>query len=304
MIRSSKMKKIGVVVLTVLFGIAGNSLAQNANYRAFTPTGGGKSVVIQSGAKKLKYYTVDKGTSFGFDVTGPAKVKIRTRAAVKPGVKDFGYEIQVWEADHLVEGRKVKTAPSVLRVENQDIGMARDIFFVVPKGKHTYRLWVVSDKADQFYTRFYKTPRPHKTTGFDISKPAQYTKEINLVTGNKTLPYYLVDGNGGVSLNVVGPAQLKIYCRANFNQTMNGKVKYSLGMYENGREARRFEGAAKKTGAVQFKELTDLVPSTLVTHLVDVPTGNHTYQFKKLDSASPSLAVRFKISKIATGMLQ
>lgn len=297
------MKKVVIGVLTILFGIAGNSLAQNAIYKAFTPSGGGKSVIIQSGTKKLKYYAVSKGTSFGFDVTGPAKVKIRTRAAVKPGIKDINYEIQVWEADKMAAGRKVKTIPSVLRIDNQDIGMARDLFFKVSNGKHSYRMWVVSDNADQFYTRFYKTPRPRKATGFNISKPDQFTEEVNLVTGKKTLPYYLVDGNGGVSLNVVGPVQLKIYCRANFNQNMIGKVKYTLGMFENGKEAGRFEGAAKKTGSVQFKELADLVPSTLVTHIIDVPSGNHSYQFKKIDSASPSLAVRFKVGKVDTGML-
>ena len=117
--RSFKMKRLTIIMLVLLMGIAGNSqAASKAKYRAFTPSGAGKSAFAKSGDKQYKYFVVDKGTSFGFDVTGPATVKIRTRAAFKPNIKSLDYEIQIWEAERLISGRKVKASPAtILKVD-------------------------------------------------------------------------------------------------------------------------------------------------------------------------------------------
>ena len=113
------MKRLTIIMLVLLLGMAANSqAASKVKYRAFTPSGAGKSAFAKSGDKQYKYFVVDKGTSFGFDVTGPATVKIRTRAAFKPNIKSLDYEIQIWEAERLISGRKVKASPATILIDS------------------------------------------------------------------------------------------------------------------------------------------------------------------------------------------
>jgi hypothetical protein len=299
------MNKVAALFLTICLSFSGISLAADTtaiSYQIFKPSGAGKSQMVQSGVKQYKYYVVDRGASFGFDVTGPTKVKVYTRAEFKAGVSDLSYEIQVWEGDRLVKGRKVKATPSALLANGQKLGLARSVIFDVPAGKHSYRLWIVSDKADKYYARFYQALSGAKSS-INILQPAQFKRQVTLVSGQNMLPYYLVDTTGGVSLNVAGPAQLIIYCRANYDKNMKGKSKYTLGMFESGKETAQFPGAVKMATKTEFLELGELVPSTLNTYTFNVPAGKHVYQFKKIDSASPNLALRFKTAKSGFGMM-
>jgi hypothetical protein len=299
------MKKVTIMLLAVLLGTSGSSFAvQQSKYRAFTPSGAGKSVFVKSGAKQYKYFIVEKGTSFGFDVTGPTTVRIRTRAALNSDVKSANYEIQVWEGDQLMTGRKVQTSPSKLMVDNQNLGLARTVFVKVPKGRHSYRLWITSDKVDKYFVRFYRLRTNTAKSKFGAIAPYQFDKQVTLLSSKSAITYYLVNSEGGVSLNVVGPTKLKIYCHAAYSQTMQGRTKYTLAMYEDRSEVAQFPGAVKTSSKVQFKELNDLVPSTLSTYIFNVPDGKHVYEFKEVESAAPELAVRFKISKAAMGILQ
>jgi hypothetical protein len=298
------MKKVTIILLAILLGVSGNSIAaKKSKYRAFTPSGAGKSVFVKSGAKQYKYFIVEKGTSFGFDVTGPTTVRIRTRAELKPDVKNPNYEIQVWEGDRMATGRKVKTAPSKLLVDNQSIGLARTVFVKVPKGRHSYRLWMTSDKVDKYFVKFYRLRKTTRKTKLGAIKPYQYEKEVTLLSGKNAIPYYLVNNDGGVSLSIVGPTDLKIYCHAAYSQTMQGRTKYTLAMYEDGTQVAQFTGAVKMSSSMQFKDLNDFVPSTLKTHVFKIPDGKHIYLFKEVESASPNLAIRFKISKVGMGMI-
>lgn len=298
-IRSYRMNKIGTIVMAIVLLIAGNSFAADTTgvvYKVFTPTGAGKSVLVKSGDKQLKYFAVEKGVSFGFNVTGPTKVKIMTRAEFKPGIKELNYEIQTWEANHLIKGRKATTTPSALSVGGLNIGLARDMIIDVPEGMHSYRLWITSDKTDRYYVRFYQIGAVSETEP-DYIQPTQFKQQVTLVSGNNLQAYYLVDATGGVSLTVTGPMSLEIFCRANYDHDMKGRAKYTLGMSEEGREITQFSGVVSMSSKAQFKELSELIPSTLNTYTYSVPAGKHIYQFKKLESASPNLALRFRVAK-------
>jgi hypothetical protein len=298
------MKKVTIILLAILLGVSGNSIAaKKSRYRAFTPSGAGKSVFVKSGARQYKYFIVEKGASFGFDVTGPTTVRIRTRAELKPDVKNPNYEIQVWEGDNMVTGRKVKTGPSKLLVDNKNIGVARTVFVKVPRGRHSYRLWMTSDKIDNYYVKFYRIRKTTKQSKFGAIKPYQFNREVLLLSGKNAISYYLVNNDGGVSLSVVGPTELKIYCHAAYSQSMKGRTKYTLAMYEDDGQVAQFPGAVTMSSTMQFKDLNDFVPSTLSTHVFKVPDGKHIYVFKEVESASPNLAVRFKISKVGLGIL-
>jgi len=305
MIWSYKMRKTGLFILSAIFLLASVSFGAKTKYRAFTPTAASKSVFLKTGAKQYKYFTVEKGTSFGFQATGPTKIKIRTRAELKSDAKDGEYEIQIWEGDRLIEGRKAKSKASSTNIGGQpeEIGVARTILIHVPKGRHSYRLWITSEKFDTFYARFYQQVKKAKKTEYSAFKPSEFKKRVSLQTGKSDISYYLVDNSGGVTLSVVGPTRLRIYCRASFDSGMKGNAKFSLGLFEQGKEAGKFTGVAKLSSNMNFKEMGDIIPSRLHTFTFKVPEGKHSYEVKKINSASPNLALRFKIMKDGLGMI-
>ncbi|OGC94690.1 MAG: hypothetical protein A2W25_15845 [candidate division Zixibacteria bacterium RBG_16_53_22] len=300
------MKRAGLFLLAFSVLLSGIAFGAKAKYRVFRPSGAAESVFLKSGEQQFKYFAVKKGSSFGFEAVGPTKIKIRTRAELLPGVKEGDYEIQVWEGDKLVTGRKAKTRASALSLNSQieKIGIARTVIIKVPKGKHSYRLWITSDKYNTFYARFYQEKRKIKKAEYSTYTPSDYKKQVTLATGKHDISYYLVDNNGGVTLTVVGPTKLRIYCRANFSQDIKGNAKFSLGLFEKNVEAAKFAGVAKLAQDLNFKEIGDIVPSRLHTFIFDVPEGRHQYEVRKINSASPNLAVRFKIRKVGLGMVQ
>jgi hypothetical protein len=299
------MRKVVIFLVAFVFIASGVSFAAKIKYRAFTPTGATKSVTLKSKTSQHKYFVVDKGISFGFDAAGPTRIRIRTRAEMSPDTKNAEYEIQVWEGDHLVDGRKVKSVASPIASDEikAPIGLARDVIVKVPKGKHTYRLWVISDKTSRIYARFGQEKKPAKKTQYNYYKPYEFTKQVTLVSSKKPVIYYVVDQNGGASLSVVGPTKIQIYCRATFNKSIKGSAKFSLGLFEKGQQAAIFPAVAKASSKIEFKELPEMIPSALNTFVFSVPEGKHVYELKEVDLAAPSLAVRFKIAKVGLGMM-
>jgi hypothetical protein len=298
------MKKLVIFLLAFAIMAGGSAFAAKTKYKAFTPTGAGKGLFLKSKTDQHKYFVVNKGTSFGFDITGPTKIKIRTRPAMKTGVALSEYEMQIWEGDKLIKGLKAKCKASMLTVEGEtnSVGVAKSLTIAVPKGKHSYRLWVTSANTDKFYSRFYQVKKAARKIKYSSFKPLEFTKQITVKSGKNSIPYYMVNTKGGARVSVVGPAKMQIYCRAGFDKNMKGRVKYTLGMYEGTILAKQFPGVTKASTKTDFVEDGGLIPSYLKKFTFDVPAGKHTYEFKMLDSSSPGLALRFKISNSSLGM--
>ncbi len=306
MIRSFEMKRFSVCFLAILFLFSGQHLLAESKtktkYKAFKPSRAGESVFLKSDSKRYRYYVLEEGKAIYLDVTGPTKIKLRTRADLG-SVKSGDYDLYVWEGKELIAGRKAETSKSKLILDgtNEHVGLARDVFFNVPRGKHTYSISTRSEKINKFYLRFYQEKKSKKKAAYIPYRPYDYLKEIKLKTQKSEIPYYLVEKDGGVKLKVIGPTKIRIYCRANFDTSIEEKSKFALGVYEQGKSIEKFTGIAKKSQKVAFSDLPDQIPSTLHKFYLDVPSGEHTYDFKKVNSPAPNLAVRFKILERTLG---
>jgi hypothetical protein len=76
---------------------------------------------------------------------------------------------------------------------------------------------------------------------------------------------------------------------------MKTKSKFALGIFEDNKEVKKFTGIAEKSRKYSYAERTDWIPSNLYKFKLDVPSGKHEYTLKKINSAAPSISVRFKI---------
>jgi len=305
MIRRFEMRNM-LVFFAILLFVPGHRtvLAQSkTNYRAFSPSDAGRSVMLKSDSRTYKYFELDEGKVIGFEVTGPTRIKIRSRALLPEKISAAEYDITVWEDDRVRAGRKADTKPSKLTIsgERGAVGVARDIIFNVPKGKHKYAISAQSDKVDRVYLRFHQARKQKPKQTYHNFRPYEYGKRVNLRSGKSNLSYYLADGGAGPALRVIGPTSIKIYCRANFDPTMKEKAKFTLGAMEKGEAVRKFSAVADKSSKSIYTDLPGIIPSKVHTFTLEVPDGEHVYEFRKINSTPDGLAVRFKILKSSLG---
>ncbi len=296
------------VLMNIIFLFLAASLSFGApkktvKYHAFAPRGVGKAVFLKAGAKSYGYFEVVKGKTIDFELMGPTKIKITSRAELRPNSKNSEYQMQIWEGDSLRVGRKAKTVKSDVIIEGQklEIGLGRSVELSVPKGKHVYRLWFTSDNTDKYYVRFYQEVKTKKSSSMLSYRPLEFKKKVTLPVNKKSTTYYLVDTTGGVSVTVVGPTDLIIYCRVNFDQNMKGNSKFTLEVLESGKTVTQFSEIGALAPKLSYKEMTEIIPSDLHKFTFNVPSGKHIYTFREINSSAPSLAVRFKISKNGIG---
>jgi len=305
MTRNFKMKRIDVFFLAILFVFNSQGIfaKSKTKYRAFSPTDAGKSVMLKSDSNKYKYFELESGKSIGFDVSGPAQVKIRTRAYLPENLLAGEYEVTVWEGSKVKTGRKAKTAVSKISIDGSKdrVGVARDILLKVPRGEHSYTLSMESGNISKFYVRFYQNLQKKKKTAYEAFQPYEFARREKLKSGKSSFSYYFVDDKGGAKLKVIGPTKIKIYCRANFDATLKEKSKFSLGVMENGKSVEIFAAVADKSSKGAYIEVRDVIPSTLHTFILEVPDGEHVYEFRKVNSLSANLAVRFGILRSSLG---
>jgi len=296
------MKKILIALLVFALAPYSLSFAAKANYKVFKPSGGDKYEYVKSGDKKYKYFVVDENSELNFKVTGPTKLKIRTRPELQQG-KSTKFEVQVWEGNKLIKGKRVKSSPSKLSIDKtgEKVGLSRDLFISVPIGKHNYTIRVNSETSNRFFLRFYQTVKKKKKATYSTYRPSKFEKKISLKSSKHKTTYYLVDNDGGAKFKAVGPTEVLIYCRANFNETMKEKSKFAIGIFEKGKEIRKFSGIANKSKKLVYEERTDLIPSTLHKYKLKVPAGQHEYEIRKVNSAAPNLSVRFKMNTKSLG---
>ena len=298
------MKKFVLSFLVLFLIVNGQSpfAKPKVKYRAFKPSMAGESVFLKSGTKRYKYYVLEKDKGIFFDIKGPTKIKIRTRADLG-NQESAEYDLYVWEGKEVIAGRKAKTKPSKLQVEGRKgkSGVARDLFFDVPSGKHTFSISFRSDNVERLDLRFYQQKKAKKSIKYTSFLPYDYGRAINLKTSKSKIPYYLVKEDGGVKIKVIGPTRLQIFCRANYDQSMKGKSKFALGVYENGSSVKTFTGIASKSETMVFSDMPEIIPSTAHKYYLDVPKGEHVYELKKINSPAPSLAVRLRIQEDALG---
>jgi hypothetical protein len=302
MIRRCDMRRSFFYSAVALLLMFGTGLAGKINYRVFKPEGGDKHEFLKSDGKKYKYFILEQNRVIEFNVSGPTRAKIRVRPGLEGGIKSADFEIQIWENDKLIAGRKANSRKSRLSTNNKgvDIGLARDIFFKVPRGKHSYKIRVVSSNIKKFYVRFYQEKKKRKPK-YVTYKPSEFDKTVKLKSEKSNITYYLVDKDGGASLTILGPAEIRVYCRANFDKNIKEKTKFGLGVFENGEAVKKFTGIAKKSSKTVFEDRTDLIPSTLHKYTLRIPSGKHNYTFKKINSAAPTLAIRFKMKEDGLG---
>jgi hypothetical protein len=268
--------------------------------KTITPFGRPPIAEYRNSADKVySYYTLIKGQSMGFAVEGPVHVDVRTRAGLpKPDIT-ADYQVQVWEDEYLIAAEKFKSKKIDGEILNSNLipGAFRTVAFEAPAGVHNYRLWLVSDNIDTVFLRIYKSEAVDTAPVKVNMYPLEYYKQVHLYSKKNQTPYYLISKNDGVKLKITGPCEFIVRARANFDSGMQGRIGYTISMMEGEDEVDALSATTSKSLTMAYQDYTGVVPSKPTQFIVQVPAGNHTYEFLLKESTAETISIRFTIPK-------
>lgn len=258
-----------------------------AGYRYIRPTAYDEDIHLSVSDKSRHYFVLRETNMIQVSVKGPSKLKVMTRLALdsKKDKPEYSFEYTMDDGDKAKSiSHKTKSSSETAYEDGRDepIGVLRKEVIEVPRGKHTFTFRLLDDSDHVIFTRFsQKTNEFTGGTPVVAMTPFEYTSSVDIVSPREErYTYYRVSSKDRVVLKLVGPATLKVLNRIEYDSKMQGKQKWKVQVLEDGSEKRVLNLAATKSEVNVYRESNDLVPSRAETFYLEIPEGEHVYEFK------------------------
>jgi hypothetical protein len=274
-------------VLLVLIALSAPLLAQSesSGFRFFTPSSYESRMEILISGKRREYFPLAEGGQIEIKVQGPSRLKIISRAIISGAADSTEYTYLA-----LRKGSR-KTMTFSHRTHASDnaafVGAASGVITVsrvkivdIPRGEHVYTFYLPKNSGRKLLLRFALDTNAF-TNGTPVvaMTPDEFASQVDLVTGEEVSPYYRVGSSEHVALTLIGPATLKIMARIEFDVNMSGKQKWKVQVTEDGRVKSTYSLTSVKSDVTSYKQPSALVASRAEIFYVEVPDGEHRYEF-------------------------
>jgi hypothetical protein len=269
------------------FLLVGLALAQGESegFRFFTPTVYNARMQILVSGKRRDYCVLDEGRQIEIKVQGPSQLKVLSRAILTSATDSIQYTYLA-----LRKGSR-KTMTFSHRTHASDkagfVGSAEGAISVsrikivdVPRGEHVYTFYLPKNFGRRLLMRFALNTNAF-TNGTPVvaMTPEEFTTEVGLATGEEVSSYYRVGTGQHVALNLIGPATLKVMARIEYAANMTGQQKWKVQVTEDGRVKGTYSLASVKSEVTTYREPSPLVASRAELFYVEIPAGEHRYEF-------------------------
>jgi hypothetical protein len=283
--------------LVVLMWLLVTHSAWAADWKAFAPADYGSKVRISVAGKELTYYQFDNETPIAFSIEGPTRVKVLTRVRIPNDNEVLGYSVSVVrdgiaDAELSFESRP-KEGAFYLEFDSVRPGVIRRLYIDVPTGRHGYELRSVTGMPVD--ARLFESTS--KSPSRVSLAPSDYAAVETFVYRDSELTYYLMDRDHDVSVDIVGPTELKVNTRLVYDATMLGSQTYIVGVREDGGEERLYKIDSEPSQSVLARDRGDIIPGALNYFFIDVGASLHTYTFRLADGPAAELAIKFYIPR-------
>lgn len=272
-------------LLALIVAFVSIALARSG-YQYRKPSNFDDDIQLIISGKTRHYFVLDQDSNVEITVKGPSKLKVMSRLVMTNGQESGEYKFN-YQID---DSKKVKTVSHKTvasdKVEYKDnkegvVSVIRKRIIDVPRGSHTYRFSLPEGAIETLYMRFsQKTNEFTGGTPVVAMTPFQFTTSVDLVSREESYTYYRVGNEDRVVLKLVGPATMKVLSRIEFDSQMQGKQKWKVQLLEDGKESRVYNLSASKSEVNVYREESALVPSHAETFYIEIPKGEHVYEFK------------------------
>ena len=131
--------------------------------------------------------------------------------------------------------------------------------------------------------------------------PVETMRTELLSEGEKTIPYHALSSGHPLRLRVIGPADVDLSSRLDFDATMRGTVGYRIEVSEAGRKVREYAFKTTKATTASYTNMRDVVPSKLDHFVIPVGAGTHELVFTLLEPAHATAVLHARIPAPTVG---
>ncbi len=290
--------------LLILATSAPTSVAAS-RWKLFKPTSSPGRECIRVGGKDRRYYKLDEETPVTCTLHGPNRLRIYTRHIPAPGdTRRKSYVLRVFRdgkevLTKTISARTNKTAHLCGEV-GTTIGLSRNSYITVPKGKHEFKI-LVADAEARVAVRLYQQAKKKAKITLVSYSPEEYARICTLVTSTgREYPHYHFNHTQPLRFTIIGPTNLEVWTRADFDKTMMASTAFGIEVLRNGESHRTFHfDDVRKLSTVAYKEeeCREIVPSERKKLTLSVPKGQWTYELRPAEHGHHALASRILIPK-------
>lgn len=296
-----------VILALLTSGLLVSAIAADNGFKYLKPSYFDQMMKLTIAGKSRTYFVLTEYSQVSVTVEGPSQLKVMSRLELKSANETPNYTLEV----SIDDGKKPRLVRHTSKLsEKADmsdgsegyLGVLRSKVLDIPSGKHEVVIKLPKGSKDRVLVRLsQKTNEFTGRTSVVPMTPFEYTSAVDLVTNETIYTYYRVGGEDRVALHLVGPATLKVLSRIEFGPEMKGSQRWRLQLIEDGKLKKTYSLAASTSDVIQYKLPSKFVPSRAETFFVEVPAGEHVYEFRLPDDRRTSL-LRFLLpSKELTG---
>jgi hypothetical protein len=289
-----------LTLLVALVAVGAQEVPEGFHY--VTPSTFDQKLSVLVSGKARDYYLLEPGKQIELKVTGPSRLRVLSRLVMESPKDSTEYTFLALKKDskktvsftHKSYSSEKATLGGQLAGA---VGESRTKVVDIPKGDQTYSFYLPKNATKKVLLRFAVETNDF-TSGAPVvaMTPTEYTTQVDLISGEKVVPYYRVGTGHTVSLKLIGPATLKVLSRIEFDSTMTGIQKWRVQVTEDVKVKGTYSLSAGKSDTTAYREPSSLTASRAETFFVEVPTGSHSYDFKLPDNHRTAL-LRFLLPK-------
>jgi hypothetical protein len=265
-----------------------------AKLSLLTPVLNNKKIQLKTGeARPSTYYTLSKKYATVLKIGGPGEVTIFLRTKMVAGeAMDKGYHIK-----YVLDGKIVKVKPvaksklskkTVAVGKSHKVSVVQKVRLIIPPGKHRLEVYSMNNERLVFSKfLFEKYPRPRWKTMQPVNTPD--AASLTTVDSKKTLKYCRIDSEEGVKVDVDGNAYIRLLVRVEFKHSMFSDNEARILMKENGKVLYTFKVSSVRSKHVVYTDGGKLIPGTLNKIYLQIPPGEHNYEFVLADKSKTAL---------------
>ncbi|MBU0508523.1 hypothetical protein KKH27_06800 [bacterium] len=273
------------VLLTLIAVCVVDAGAKSGSLTYFKPAAFDREAAVLVSGKMRNYYVLEADTKIELQVKGPSRLMILSRAVADEPSESVKYKflaLRKKSRKALSISHESHTSDKVVFSGDREghISFARKKYIDVPKGDHTYTIYLPKGAKGTLLMRFARETTAF-TSGTQVvaMTPAEFTTQVDLVAREESTTYYRIGTGYGSTVELIGPATLKVLSRIEYDANMSGKQKWRVRVLEDGRVKGTYSLASRKSGVTTYREPSSLVASQAETFFVEIPEGKHRYEF-------------------------
>ena len=277
-------------------------VARAASWERVDEISGGPAQRVLIAGKPRVYVLLAERGSVTAVVHGPARLKVVSRAGFKIGASAaVAYSIHVMEGSRAVTTHATQSgpAPDASLPSNPRTGLAkaRSFEIPVPEGEHRYVLSVTG--VPTVYVRLL-VAAPKRAGEMISIAPIEAARSVTLSEGQRLIPYYSVFPDKALRFRVVGPTQVELSARLDYDETMRGEQRYALLVSSGKAPLRELRFRTSKAGSAAYTDLKNRVPSKVDRVVLSLGPGSHDLTVELREPRSGSAEIHLRIPKGGT----